>query len=458
MLLTLTTTHRPATDLGFLLEKHPAKHQTFPLAFGEAHVFYPEASDARCTAALLLELDPIGLVRRPNRARALEAYVNDRPYVASSYFSVAIAQVLGSALAGRSRMRAELAAQPIPLEARLSAVRCRGGEDLVRRLFAPLGYAIELESHPLDPAVPEWGMSPYFSLTLRGTVRVAELLSHIYLLVPVLDSDKHYFVGEDEVEKLLQKGEAWLGTHPERELIVNRYLKHKRSLTRDALTRLGADEDDDDDTDDHVEVEPTPTLNEQRLAQVLAVLRDEHAQSVLDLGCGEGNLLRALLRERDPAFSRIAGVDVSPLALARAARRLRLDDMPDAQRARIQLFQGSLSYRDKRFAGFDAACLIEVIEHLDPSRQPAFERVVFEYARPRTVILTTPNVEYNVRFDSLPTGKLRHRDHRFEWTRAELESWSTGVAARFGYAVRLLPVGPIETHVGAPTQMTVFTR
>jgi 3' terminal RNA ribose 2'-O-methyltransferase Hen1 len=443
-----------------LLEKHPAKHQTFSLAFGEAHVFYPEATDARCTAALLLGLDPIGLVRRPNRARALEAYVNDRPYVASSYFSVAIAQVLGSALAGRSRNRAELAALPIPLEARLSAVRCRGGEELVRRLFAPLGYAIELEPHALDPAFPEWGMSQYFSLTLRGNVRVAELLSHLYLLVPVLDSDKHYFVGEDEVEKLLQKGEPWLGTHPERELIVNRYLKHKRSLTRDALSRLSTEDDTDDDENeiDHAEVEPTPTLNEQRIAQVIDVLREAHAQTVLDLGCGEGNLLRALLRERDPAFSRIVGVDVSPLALARAARHLRLDDMPDAQRARIDLFQGSLGYRDKRFAGFDAACAIEVIEHLDPSRLPAFERVVFESARPHTVIVTTPNVEYNALFPSLPAGTLRHRDHRFEWTRAELESWSTEVAARFGYAVRLLPVGPVDTHVGAPTQMAVFTR
>ncbi len=444
MLLTLTTTHHPATDLGYLLEKHPAKCQTFPLSFGEAHVFYPEASDARCTAALLLDLDPIGLVRRPGRARALEAYVNDRPYVASSFFSVAIAQVLGSALAGRSRDRAELAAQPIPLEARLSAIRSRAGEELIRRLFAPLGYAIELEQQP-----------PYFSLTLRAVVRVADLLSHLYVLIPVIDNDKHYFVGDDEVEKLLAKGQAWLGTHPERELIVNRYLKHQRNLTTEALSRLPIDDEEEDEVEQ--EKEAKLSLNEQRIASVLAVLRERQTRTVLDLGCGEGNLLRALLREHEPAFSRIVGIDVSPRSLARAAQRLHLEQMPDRQRERIELLQGSLTYRDQRFAGFDAACLVEVIEHLDAARLPAFERVVFDHARPATVIVTTPNVEYNVRFPDLPAGKLRHRDHRFEWTRAELAAWCTRIE-RFGYAARIAAIGPEDPEVGAPTQMAVLTR
>ncbi|HEY8470775.1 MAG TPA: hypothetical protein VIL18_14080 [Longimicrobiales bacterium] len=183
--------------------------QSIPLSFGQAHVFYPEATTARCTAALLLDVDPVGLVRGRKGADApLEPYVNDRPYVASSFLSVAIAQVLGTALAGRSRERPELVATPIPLVARIAALPCRRGEDLLRRLFEPLGYELEAAQHALDPRFAAWGESPYFTVTLRATTRLADMLRHLYVLVPVLDDAKHYFVGEDEVEKLLRRGEA----------------------------------------------------------------------------------------------------------------------------------------------------------------------------------------------------------------------------------------------------------
>jgi 3' terminal RNA ribose 2'-O-methyltransferase Hen1 len=159
MLLTVTTTGTPgapATDLGFLLHKNPARVQSFELSFGRAHVFYPEASPERCTAALLLDVDPVGLVRRPGEA-ALAQYVSDRPYVASSFLSVAIGEVYGTALAGRSRERPDLVERALPLEASLAAVPCRGGEALLRRLFEPLGYTLAARRHPLDERFPEWG-------------------------------------------------------------------------------------------------------------------------------------------------------------------------------------------------------------------------------------------------------------------------------------------------------------
>src|SRR6266705_2962423 len=164
MLLTITSTCPPATDLGYLLHKNPSRMQSFTLSFGQAHVFYPEVSPERCTAALLLGVDPVGLVRRGGRpageGHALEQYVNDRPYVASSFLSVAIAQVFGSALGGRSRERPELVNLPIPLSAHLPALPCRDGESFLRRLFEPLGYVVEATRHALDPAFPEWGDSP----------------------------------------------------------------------------------------------------------------------------------------------------------------------------------------------------------------------------------------------------------------------------------------------------------
>jgi 3' terminal RNA ribose 2'-O-methyltransferase Hen1 len=281
------------------------------------------------------------------------------------------------------------------------------------------------------------------------------------VLIPVLDDDKHYWVGEDEVEKLLRHGEGWLAGHPQREAIVGRYLKHRRALMRETLARLV--EEDQLDPDEAAEahgqeedvLEKRISLNEERLGTVLAALKGSGAKRVLDLGCGEGKLLRALLTERQ--FEEIVGVDVSARTLERAADRLKLEQLPQRQRDRVRLLQGSLTYRDKRLQGFGAAAVVEVIEHLDPPRLEAFARVLFECARPDTVVLTTPNAEYNVRFENLPAGRLRHKDHRFEWTRAEFEQWSDGVAGRFGYQVRRAPIGPNDPEVGAPTQMAVFT-
>ncbi|HZS09381.1 MAG TPA: 3' terminal RNA ribose 2'-O-methyltransferase Hen1 [Blastocatellia bacterium] len=466
MLLTITTTHSPATDLGYLLHKNPARPQSFDLTFGRAHVFYPEVNEDRCTAALLLDIDPVGLVRGrrgpAGEGGALEQYVNDRPYVASSFLSVAISQVFGSALGGRSKERPTLAETQLPLRARLSALPCRGGEDVLRRLFEPLGYEVEAQRHPLDETFPEWGDSSYFTVGLSGRVRLRELLTHLYVLVPVLDADKHYWVGDAEVEKLLRHGDEWLARHPERELIVRRYLKNRPHLTRQALERLleednrNADEAEEVHAQEEAVLEEKISLNQQRINAVVSALKECEAKRVVDLGCGEGRLLKAMLEDKH--FTELLGVDVSYRALEIAQDRLKLDRLPDLVKRRIRLIQGSLTYRDRRLAGYDAATLIEVIEHLDPPRLAAIERVLFEFARPKTVVITTPNAEYNAKFENLPAGQLRHRDHRFEWTRAEFEQWAEGVAHRFGYAVRFLPVGPIDETLGAPTQMAVFAR
>jgi 3' terminal RNA ribose 2'-O-methyltransferase Hen1 len=158
MLFTMTTTHVPATDLGYLLHKHPARLQTFDLSFGQAHVFYPEASPDRCTAALLLDIDPLQLVQTRGQSTSadflLQPYVNDRPYVASSFLNVAIGEVFGTALSGRCQEWPELAATPLPLEARLAVLPCAGGESMLRRLFEPLGYHVTAERHPWTSVCP----------------------------------------------------------------------------------------------------------------------------------------------------------------------------------------------------------------------------------------------------------------------------------------------------------------
>jgi 3' terminal RNA ribose 2'-O-methyltransferase Hen1 len=467
VLLTISTTRRPATDLGYLLHKHPGRVQSFPESVGTAHVFYPEASESRCTAALLLEVDPVGLIRGRSHARgdavALGQYVNDRPYAASSMLAMALKDVFRTALAGRCQALPELVGQPIPLEIRVPAVPCRGGADLAGRLFGPAGWQVEATAAELDPAIPGWGESPYLSVRLTGEVRLADALNHLYVLLPVLDDAKHYWVSDDEVDKLVRAGEGWLAAHPEKALITRRYLSHRRELTASALARLAeADDTDPEQLDNAVQDavvaelpgRPVP-LAEQRRAAVIAALRTCGARSVGDLGCGDGVLTRDLLAER--GFERIVAADVSARALQIAGRRLHLDTMPPPQRARLQIFQSALTYRDTRLAGLDAAVLMEVIEHVDPERLGALERAVFGYAAPGTVIVTTPNAEYNVRFESLPAGAMRHRDHRFEWTRAQLRSWAERVASGYGYTVRYLPVGDDDPELGPPTQLAVFS-
>ncbi|ADG76014.1 Methyltransferase type 12 [Cellulomonas flavigena DSM 20109] len=483
MFLQLSVTGPDATDLGFLLHKHPGRVQQFGQSFGVAHVVYPEATDERCTVALLLEVDPVGLVRGGSRgaprdvAFSLAQYVNDRPYAASSMLAVALGKVFRTAMAGRCELRPELPARRWDVEVHVPAVPCRGGAEAAVRLFAPLGWQVDARPVPLDPTVPAWGDSRYVDLRLTGTQRIADVLSHLYVLLPTLDASKHYWVGTDEVAKLVRAGEGWLAGHPAREEIARRYLAHRNSLATSALERLAevddtrpedveADAAEDaaletadtaaPDTAAPGDASPRVPLARQRLDAVVTQLKAAGARSVVDLGCGEGALLSELLR--DPTFERLLGVDVSARALTTAARRLHLDTLPDRQRQRIELAHSSVTYRDARVAGFDAAVLMEVIEHVDLPRLAALERAVLGEAAPATLVVTTPNAEHNVRYPTLAAGTMRHHDHRFEWTRAQFADWAHGAAARHGYDVTLLPVGEEDPEVGPPTQMAVLTR
>ncbi|MEU5874038.1 3' terminal RNA ribose 2'-O-methyltransferase Hen1 [Glycomyces sp. NPDC047369] len=462
MLLTISTTAAPATDLGRLLRKHPDRVQSFEQTFGTAWVCYPEASEERCTVALLLEVDAARLARSHARASGdatLKQYVNDRPYAASSLLAVALGKVFSTARTGVSEERPELAAAAMPLEIALPAVPCKGGPQLVRDLFAPLGWEVEAEAVPLPGFDAD---SRHVSLRLRGEVRLSDALSHLYVLLPVLDDAKHYWVDIGEVDKLVRSGGEWLAAHPLRGLIAGRYLAHRKSYERAAFARLAevaeaAESEEDVPVEEEVaaDAERSLPLHRIRIGAVVDALAASGAASVLDLGCGSGKLITALLD--DPRFTRITGADVSSRALGMAERALRLDRAGERRRERVRLIQGSVVYRDKRFAGHDAAVLMEVIEHLDPGRLPAMERVVFGDARPRTVVVTTPNAEFNARY-GLGGNDMRHADHRFEWDRAAFAAWAAAVADRYGYRVRIEGVGTVDPEAGTPTQMGVFDR
>lgn len=465
MYLTITSTAPSATDLGYLLHKHPDRAQSLEISAGVAHVLYTEATDERCTVALMLEVDAIALVRGRRYGGdtfALSQYVNDRPYAASSMLAVALGKVFRTAMAGRCDARPDLVDQALPLEIYIPSLPSVGGAAMVADLFEPLGWTVTTSSIPLDETVPEWGDSRYLDVRLTGTLTLAKALSHIYVLLPVLDNAKHYWVSADEVEKLVRVGSGWLAGHPARDLITRRYLAHQREFVATAVARLAEVDDvapavlDNAVPDEDEAVAPTLPLVAHRKRAVLDALQAEGAARIVDLGCGEGALLRELIR--DSTFTEVLGVDVSARALQLAERRLNLERMPDSQRARLRLIQSSLTYRDDRFSGYDAVILVEVIEHLDPERLPALENTVFATARPRTVVVTTPNVEHNVRYETLAARTMRHRDHRFEWTRAEFQAWAHEVCDRTGYQVRFAAIGEDDAQVGPPTQMAVFSR
>ncbi len=367
---------------------------------------------------------------------------------------MAIKEAFRTALTGRCDARPELAAARIPLAVHVPALRCRGGAALAHEIFAPLGWSVDAQTQPFQP--PEWGESSYVNLRLTGELRLADALNHLYVLLPVLDDAKHYWVSTDEVDKLVRAGGDWLAGHPGKELITRRYLSHQRRLTQSALARLAeADDTDPAELDNAVsDTEPPTPLAVQRRHAILAVLREIAARRIGDFGCGAGVLIKDLLGLE--GVQSVVATDVSARALQLAARTL--DRIPDRQRDRLKIFQSSLLYRDDRLAGLDAAVLMEVIEHVDEGRLPALERAVFGFAAPRTVLVTTPNAEYNVHFEALAPGAMRHRDHRFEWTRAEFAAWTSQVGEDFGYQVRLLPVGPDDAQTGPPTQLAVFTR
>ena len=455
MLLTVTTSSPPATELGWLLHKHPDKVQRFDVKGGQAHVLYPEVSEARCTCALIVDIDPVTLVRgKPGSAGAgvVRDYVNDRPYTANSITAAAMCEVFRSALNGRCEGRERVATTPLALEATLASVRLGAGAERIGRLWGALGWEVEVT--PVDGTGED---AKFAQLTLRGERHtLGALLRQLAVLVPAMDGRKHHYVSANDIEVLVRRGAEWLGEHPDREWIAKRFLNRQQTLAEAALERLAPEEGEDDPETGETRMRANALrvpLQKARIETVRTRLIERGARRIVDVGCGEGALVRALMSE--PAVEEVIGVDASTTALERAEHRMRR--APEAQRAKVKLVHGPGGAVDPRWRACDAVALVETIEHIDPECWPSVERCVFEVAQPATVIVTTPNREYNPLYGIAP-GTRRHRDHRFEWTREEMRAWCEATAERYGYTVEIEGIGAVDPEHGAPTLMGVFTR
>ena len=455
MLLTITMKGKNTENLGYLLHKNPYRPQLFDLSFGKAYVFYTEVSDTRTTAALLLELNPIDLARGKlgSKDGGLFDYVNDRPYVSSSFMSTAINRVFSTAMNGKCTKFPELAEMTFEFETTVYNLPVKSQKDFVKDVFTPLGYEIKMRESVLDEKFTEWGESCYIDLTLCGKVKLSDMLNHLYVLIPVFDRQKHYYMNEDEMDKLLRHGEGWLAVHPLKNTIINRYFYAKRSYANKMIARLMENETEETAVNEETNEKKIP-LNIQRMETVKNAVLASGAERVLDIGCGECKLTSMLLRESQ--IKKITAADVSVSVLEKAKQKLNYDNMPPYLKNKLTLIQASLMYKDERFSGFDTACVIEVIEHMDLQRIPFFEKVLFGSAKPKTVILTTPNKEYNENYPTLEKGALRHSDHRFEWTRAEFQAWCEHICKEFNYTVEYRNIGETDEKYGSPTQMGVF--
>lgn len=466
MLLTITTTHQPATDMGYLLGKHPNRCQTFDFPWAKAHVFYPEASHERCTIALAVELltHKLNPNNRGTAHSRQEHFVNDRAYAATSHLALVINQLFSQAYASQNKDKPELSNTPLPLEVWLPTVPRGRHPDTASQLFEPLGYTVAAKPLPLDQKKPDSGYSRHIDLTLSHTITMAEMLRHLYVLLPTMDGGKHHYIEQDDVEKLMRFGEGWLSTHPKRDMIVNSSMNEKRSFANKVVAMLDEQNQAQEQPDENspqetrherqeAHVERGIGLNKMRRDAVLKAVKDSSPNSVIDLGCGEGTLTLALLQE-NPSF-RVTAMDVSTRAMSTLERRA--GRLTPAQKDRLKTFHGSLSYRDRRLADHDTAVAMEVVEHIDEEKLSSFEDTVLAGARPKTLIVTTPNREYNAVFGMEP-GTRRHRDHRFEWDRQEFKKWANDSAAAHGYSVAILPIGPVDPSMGPPSQMAVFTR
>ncbi|WNJ18733.1 3' terminal RNA ribose 2'-O-methyltransferase Hen1 [Pontibacter sp. G13] len=460
MILKITQYGGDPNTLGFLLHKHPDRVQSVSLPAGKATICYPVKEADRITMVLVLELDGHALARKARSHRkgdfALAQYVNDRPFVASSLMSTAIAQGFGSALNGRCKDHPEWVDLPLDLEVELPVLPApRGGVEMVQRWFNPLGYAVEAEAIPLDDDRPEWGESRYCRVRIRQQIPLRTLLRHLYVLIPAFDRNQHHYLAEDHLQKLLDKGGKWLANHPERTWIVGRYLAQAPNLRKkvqEVWMQEAQSEQAQTEPEPH---DPRKSLHDIRLDWITNWVKGHAEESVADLGCGDGKLLMRL--HPLAQIKRLVGLDLSTRDLHRARKRLRLEEH-NRLNQRVELLHGSLTYLDERIQGVSCAILSEVIEHLELDRLPEVEFHLFEFVKPKHVLITTPNAEYNVRFEQLEAGTFRHPDHRFEWTRAEFQQWADSICEQYAYTVDIQPIGDLDPEVGAPSQIAIFTH
>lgn len=497
MQLAIKATGEGAKMLSFLLSKNPQNLYDRSEKGYRVRLTYTVFTDTEVEAVLIVTPDPVELVKNSPDVYDITQYINDREFVTSSLFCSYARSALGTALNGRPKEEySEWVNHAFNLTISFGPVASDLPDAVINDLFEYLGYEVTIERGQADYRfqLKERSSARFISISGLSTVQAA--LKQLFVLIPVLDNYKHYYLSEQEIDKLQRYGEGWLDRHPLRELIIKRSLRFqdlidqaaliygdkrweqpaegynvwKPAVGREEIAKTaeikgieeleeleeldGIDEAERLDGESARESAPFVSLNEQRYQAIVKIVENIPAkQTLVDFGAGEGKLSVRL--GFIPGVKEILAVEPTERAQLRAIERFDKAARREAFVKPIPVW-GSLFYYDERLRCKDVMILCEVIEHIDEYRLPGTMECLFKEYQPKTLIVTTPNAEYNA-FYQMPE-KMRHKDHRFEWTRQEFSEWCNGWANLYPYEVQIEGIGDQTEEYGQPTQTAIFTR
>ncbi|WIM41190.1 3' terminal RNA ribose 2'-O-methyltransferase Hen1 [Paenibacillus sp. PK4536] len=480
MYLTIKATGTHASMISHLLAKNPNNLYDRTEKGARIRLVYTSFQPEETEVLLFVTPDPIDLVKGSPDHYDITQYINDRELVVSSLFCSYIRPALGTALNGKPKADyIDWVEHPFTLHMSMGPVASDLPDSMIESLFQPLGYEVQMERGEIDYSFDLKNRSTVRHIQISGQQTLQHMLRQLYILIPVLDNYKHYYISDDEIERLQRYGEGWLSTHPQHDLIIKRSLRfaplikeyEQKVAKNEDITNVSTElsthqaeasemkselsEDQDKQYDSNQTEPPVIRLNELRYRAIVEQVSQlpQHKQ-IVDFGAGEGKL-SVRLGEIE-GVEQIWAVEPSMQSQLRAIDRFaKLEGRTDYVIPVVTT--GSLFYRDERWVDQDVIILCEVIEHINEVRLPQVIHTLFTDYRPQTLIMTTPNREYNEVYQ-MGKDEIRHTDHRFEWTRAELEQYCTQWIQDRPYTFTLSGIGEKHEQYGQPTQMVVFHR
>jgi 3' terminal RNA ribose 2'-O-methyltransferase Hen1 len=445
MQLTIQASGDNVQAISYLLAKNPNNLYERNHKGHLVRLFYSKFTETELEVTIFVTPDPIEMVKNNSNSYDITHYINDREFAVSSIFCSFIRSALGTALNGQPKEEhLKWVNHPFSFNFEFGPVVSSLSDEKLMNLFEPIGYEVTINRPEIEYSFPIKTKSSARYLSIKGMKTLQEGLRHLFVLIPVIDNYKHYFIDEKEIEKLERYGEGWLEQHPLRDLIYRQALRFKEiySLVENS-------------SKDEKKVEPVKKvrLNELRYEKIVNAVSQMKPRSVVDFGSGEGKLSVQLGFVE--GITEILAVEPSESASLKALERF--NKVKNKEKFVIpELLWGSLFYYDERLKDKDVIILCEVIEHIDETRLPkAMDTLLHDY-QPGALIITTPNREYNELYDM--EEHLRHNDHRFEWTRAEFRQWCTERNYSNDYELLFDGIGEEHPSHGFPTQMCIFKR
>ncbi|MCM3572375.1 3' terminal RNA ribose 2'-O-methyltransferase Hen1 [Mesobacillus subterraneus] len=445
MQLTIRAVGENVQVISHLLAKNPNNLYERNQKGHAVRLFFSSFTEREVEATVFVAPDSLELVKNQGNQYDITHYINDREFAVSSIFISLIRTALGTALNGQPKEEyIKWVKHPFDLELSFGPVASGLSDHQIVDLFEPLGFNVSINRPQIEYNFNLKSKSSVRFITLKGRTPLQMALRQIFVLIPVLDNYKHYFIDEKEIEKLERYGEGWLDDHPQKSFILKKALRFKN------VYELVEGQEKDTAAPEMRKIR----LNDMRYEKIVDTVNGfENKESIVDLGSGEGKLSTRL--GFIPGVKEILAVEPSEEASIRAMERFAQAEGKDYFIKPTQLW-GSLFYYDERLKGKDVIILCEVIEHIDEERLSKVFQTILQDYRPKNLVVTTPNKEYNALYEM--DTEFRHGDHRFEWSREEFEAWCKARNEEGEYELIFDGIGELDEQFGFPTQMCIFKR